>query len=495
MGCCRWYLIVGLGLGTAATGLIFFLTWRDIFDILVAEEKSLLPGSALYKEWRRPTMHPSWQFYVYNWSNAQAFLSLPQEASTASFQELGPYAYDEYTEVIDVKFHQGNDTLSYRKRTFFRRSSSDALPGEITSVNFVALLVSHLARNLDYSLQRELSFLLHSAHQSVAVTRPIGQLLFTGQREPILELMRKLLCTGKNLGMPCQDERLAYFRTYNVSRRPSEIYSMNVGMQDRSKYGIVRSWGSAMERSERKAFRPCDGFADLTGELFPSRIDRDKAITIVLPDLCRRLTLEFDSDQFVDGIMGYRYTASLIRPFNGEMTEANGMDSCPEASIRLGRYGMLNSNECNGLPLYESEPGSYPGQPDSDKRQLYYVLEPTTGTVLESYIGMTYHTVLRPNEHIAMFQNVPELRVPLFRFDRYYRLGETKTAKLRQLLHLLHVGHQAAIGGCIAGVAIVLLAAIYACWRSRKSSKNHNDEYSIIGMQLRNAERNEQLMK
>lgn len=37
MGCCRWYLVVGLGLGKVGTGLIFLFAWRDIFDILVTE--------------------------------------------------------------------------------------------------------------------------------------------------------------------------------------------------------------------------------------------------------------------------------------------------------------------------------------------------------------------------------------------------------------------------------------------------------------------------
>uniref|UniRef100_A0A182XYD8 Uncharacterized protein n=1 Tax=Anopheles stephensi TaxID=30069 RepID=A0A182XYD8_ANOST len=490
--CCRWYLVVGLGLGTAATGLIFLLAWRDIFDILVAEEKSLLPGSALYKEWRRPTIRPRWEFYAYNWSNAEAFLSVPQKVSSASFEELGPYTYDEYTEVVDVKFHQANGTLSYRKRTFFRQSDV-TVPVEITSVNFVALLASHLARTMHYSVQRELSLLLHSYGQGVTVSRPVGQLLFTGQREPMLEQMRKLLCTGKNVSVPCPDERLAYFRTFNVSRRPSEMYSMDVGVQDRASYGIVRSWGSLASPAGHAQFQPCDGFADLTGDLFPSRIDRLKPITIVLPELCRRLTLEFDREQLVDGIVGYRYTVRMVRPFNGEMTEPTGMNSCPDVSIRLGRYGILNSNECNGLPVFEADPNS--DQPADDKRQLYFILEPTTGTVLESYIGLTYHTVLRPNEHIALFQNVPELRIPLFRFVRHIQLSEMKSAKLKQLLHLLDVGHQVALGGCISGLTIVLLTVLYACWWSRKPSKNRNDEYSIIGMQLSNGERDTPFVK
>ncbi|XP_050069323.1 protein peste-like [Anopheles maculipalpis] len=485
--CCRWYLVVGLGLGTAATGLIFLLAWRDIFDILVAEEKSLLPGSALYKEWRRPTMRPRWQFYAYNWSNAEACLSVPQQAATASFQELGPYTYDEYTEVVDVKFHQANGTLSYRKRTFFRQSDATKTD-DITSVNFVALLVSHLARNMDYSVQRELSYLLYNFRQTVTVSRPVAQLLFTGQREPVLEQLGKLICTGKNLSIPCPDERLAYFRTFNVSRRPSELYSMDVGLQEHSRYGIVRSQGSVASRTVHDNFRPCDGFADLTGDLFPSRLDRHKPITIVLPELCRRLTLEFDREQLFHGIVGYRYKVRLVRPFNGEMTR---LGSCSDASIRLDGYGILNSNECNGLPVYESAHD----QSADDGSQLYYTLEPTTGTVLESYIGLTYHTVLSPNEHIALFQHVPELRIPLFRFERYYRSSEVKLAKLTQLLHLLDIGHQAALAGCVAGIAIVAITALYACWWSREPSKNRNDDYSIIGMQLSNAGRDTQFVK
>lgn len=66
--------------------LLFSYFWST------SKEKSLLPGSTLYKEWRRPTERPSWQFYVYNWSNAQAILE--HQASSASFQEIGPFQYE-----------------------------------------------------------------------------------------------------------------------------------------------------------------------------------------------------------------------------------------------------------------------------------------------------------------------------------------------------------------------------------------------------------------
>uniref|UniRef100_A0A182PM51 Scavenger receptor class B n=1 Tax=Anopheles epiroticus TaxID=199890 RepID=A0A182PM51_9DIPT len=505
MRCCRWYLGVGLGLGTAATGFIFLFAWRDIFDILVSEEKSLLPGTALYKEWRRPPMRPTWQMYVYNWSNAQAFLEHAPEVNAPNFEEFGPYEYDEITEVVDVKFHQANDTLSYRKRTFFRRSAlqtarnSESKPEEITTVNFVALLASHLGRRMDYSVQRELSFMMHNFHQNLTVTRPVGQLLLAGYREPMMDPMRKLVCTNKSHSTACQDERLAYFRTFNVSRRASELYSLNVGSKDPAKYGTVRSWSRTAARSGPEESHSCDGLDDLTGEFFPSRIERGAAIRLVLPELCRRLTLEFDREQSVEGIVGYRYQVRPVRPFSAELADP-GMERCPHASIRLGRYGILNSNECHGLPLYESDLANASASDQHSTATLsggglYYVLEPVTGSVLESNLALAYHTFLRPNEHIALLQSVPLVRVPLFRFTRFHRLSDAKAAKLRQLLHLLDVGHQLALAGCVVGAAIVILSALYACWEARKPRKAHNDEYRIIGTQLSNEAREDHLLK
>uniref|UniRef100_A0A182N0T6 Scavenger receptor class B n=1 Tax=Anopheles dirus TaxID=7168 RepID=A0A182N0T6_9DIPT len=478
MRCCRWYLLTGLGLGIAATGLIFLLAWRDIFDVLVTEEKNIQPGTALYKEWRRPTTRPIWQVYVYNWTNAQAVLGNPPQESSASFREFGPYTFEEYTEVVDVKFHPVNGTLSYRKRTYFRRNdpaggrSDAAKPEEVTTVNLVALQAAYRTSHQNYSVQRELSFLLHNHHQRVTLTRPVDQLLFGGHREPLLEKLRKIVCAGDgaSIGVPCQDERFAYFRTFNVSRRPSEMYSLDAGLKDRTRYGVVRSFGLAPERKE---LNPCDGFADLTGELFPSRIDRVVNIRLVLPELCRRLELVFEREQLVDGVLGYRYT--LHSPYEAVTLTEEQIGRCPSTPIRLGRYGILNANECNAMPVYAPEADNAP--------QPYFVLEPTTGTLLESCLGATYHTLLRANEHIALLQHVPDVRVPLFRFVRIYQASPVKMAKLKQLLHLADVGHQAALAGCLVGVAIVLLAAIYGCWESRKPSSSQRDEYRIVDMQ------------
>ncbi|XP_053678089.1 protein croquemort-like [Anopheles nili] len=489
--CCRWYLLVGLGLGIAATGLIFLLAWRNIFDILVTEEKSLLPGTAFYKEWRRPAVHPTWQLYVFNWTNADAVLSHPQQQSSAQFQQLGPFTYDEHSEIVDAKFHSINGTLTYRKRTFFKPYSRNeqSIPTktlEITSVNFLALIVSHLARDKDYAVQRELSYLLHSFNQGVTITKPIGQLLFTGFREPILEEIRKVVCREKDTGMPCQDDRLAYFRTFNVSRRASDIYSLDIGAQDRSLYGRVLIGGLGMQRFGKNEHTACDDSERvLTGELFPSRLDLNEPINVVLPELCRRLTLTFNREVLVDNIPGYLYTVSFVKQENSE--------ECPIKTTRSGRYGILNNHECYQLPMYESEAEIAGAGSGND----YFVIEPTTGTVLESHIGLTYHTHLKPNPHIALFQDVPEFRVPLFRFTRTYRLNESKALKLKQLLHLMQLGYQVALAGCVLGAAIVVLTVLYAGWNGHRGrhARKLNADYSIVGTQLSSIGRDGHLLK
>uniref|UniRef100_A0A182QG73 Scavenger receptor class B n=1 Tax=Anopheles farauti TaxID=69004 RepID=A0A182QG73_9DIPT len=484
---CRWYLVIGFGLGITATGLIFLLAWRDIFDVLVTEEKSIRPGTALYKEWRRPTARPVWQVYVYNWTNAEAVLNNPQQKRMASFRELGPYTFEECTEVVDVKFHPVNGTLSYRKRTFFRRNGPTvtSAPEELTTVNLVALQAAHRTRDQDYAMQRELSFLMHNHHQQVIVTRSIDQVLFGGHREPMYEQLRKIVCGAGSIGVPCQDERFAYFRTFNVSRRPSELYSLDTGAKDHANYGVVRSFGVSWNATDRRDFSPCAGFAELTGEFFPSRINRSVPIRIVVPELCRRLQLVFEREQLVDGVPGYRYA---VRSQNETLLDET-IAGCPSTPVRMGRYGILNTNECNAMSVYAADPES------SDAPQQYLVLEPTTGTVLESYLSSTYHTFLRTNEHIALLQHVPEVRIPLFRFVRFHRLGPVKVAKLKQLLHLADVGHQAALAGCIVGLLIILLTIVYTCCKPRKPANSHREEYRIIGVQLSNGGRETQTLK
>uniref|UniRef100_A0AAG5DVV4 Scavenger receptor class B n=1 Tax=Anopheles atroparvus TaxID=41427 RepID=A0AAG5DVV4_ANOAO len=487
MRCCQWYFVLGLGLGIAATGVIFLLSWRDIFDILVTEEKSLIPGSTAYKEWRRPMVHPSWQFYVYNWTNAASYLEHP-DATSASFRQLGPFTYDEHTEVVDAKYHARNGTLSYRKRIYFRRHPVERFSGgalqhaNITSINFAALLISFLSQSMDYPVQRELSFLLHDLHQSVTSTRTIGQLLFSGYRSPLWDQARTIVCPRHHIGVLCSEERLAYFRTYNVTRKASETYSLNIGLEDRALYGVVQSWSQGSRGKETAT--ACKSFEGYTGDLFPSRLDRTQPLALVLPEFCLRLSLEYERDEIVGDIVGYRYVAKVVGALNGE-------EKCNESTSNVHGYGTLISNDCQRIPLYRygSQENMHTMEPL--KETIYFVLEPATGTVLESYIAMKYHTLLVPNAHIALFQDVPELYVPLFRFVRYYRLSDTTARNLTKMLHLLDVGHQIALAGCALGGAIVLLTIMYAFWNGRKSNdKPHqrklNVEYRIVGTQLSN---------
>ncbi|XP_058063752.1 protein peste-like [Anopheles bellator] len=492
--CCRWYLVVGLGLGVAATGLIFFLAWRDIFDTLVNEEKALVPGTVFYKEWRRPTVRPLWSVYMFNWTNAPAYLSDPR-ASTATFEEVGPYTYEELSEMVDVKVFHGNGTIGYRRRIAFRRWPSTqatmaATPEpNITTVNFAAVGAAFAVRHLDYGAQRELSFLLHNLRQHLTVAGPADQLLFTGYHpDPLLARWRELFCRPPNASdaVLCQPERLAYFRTLNSTRKSSPLYYyLNVGIRDRRSYGEVNLEPCA-RGADDCAGSKAPSVGGFTGDLFPSRIDRTKPLALVLVDLCQRLSLVYDRETVVAGIVGYRFV-SASGPGPSQPT-------WPPRNNGSGpfHYGMVNSYECTGLPLFGD-----PVRSDSTANrsaEIVLVLEPITGTVLKSSISVQFQTVLRPNAHIALFQDLPVVNVPLFRFTRHYQLPEGSTHRLKRLLHLLEVGHQAAISGCCLGVLLVALAVIYSLCKGRCNRQKQkpqaipksSSDYTIIGTQLSN---------
>ncbi|XP_058127839.1 protein peste-like [Anopheles ziemanni] len=478
MRCCKWYLVVGLGLGIAATGAIFYLAWRDIFDILVTEEKSLNPGAKAYKEWRRPRVQPVWRFYMYNWTNAASYLQQPG-TMLPRFDELGPFTFDEHSEPVDVKHHAGNGTLSYRKRTYFRRSLVDISGGKlqqtnITNVNLAALLISFLSANLDYFVQRELSFMLHDLNQTIETTRPVGQLLFAGYRGPLWDQARKLLCARYQHPGLCDVDRLAYFLTYNITRKASARYSLGTGVDDRAPYGIVRLWNEGTIKDS-----PCEHFDGYTGEMFPSRFDRRQSFPIVLPELCLRLTLDYDGEQLVNGILGHRFVAKAIEPFNRT-------DQCIKADYSLRGYSTLASNECVGLPVYRDDTQhNVRSEVQGGDAGMYLIVEPTTGMLLESQTSLKYHTFLTPNAHIGLFQDAPELYIPLYRFIRYYRLGDANTQSLKKMLHLLDAGRQIALAGCALGAVVILLAVSYAYWNAHRTKtkapqRKLHAEYHIV---------------
>ncbi|XP_035789544.1 protein peste-like [Anopheles albimanus] len=489
--CCRWYMVVGFGLAVAATGLIFLLGWRDIFNTLVVEEKSLAPGTPAYKEWRRPTVRPVWHIELYNWTNAAQFLAAHLAApEPPHFEPVGPFVYQEHTEPVDVKVHAVSGTIAYRRRTIFRPvdGTADSSTRNVTTVNLALLAVASVARTLSHATQRELSFLLHSLDQTLTVVRPVGELLFTGYREPLVAQVRHLVCDaterpGAMAGWLCAapsdrtGDRLALFRTFNLTRRPADQqYQLSTGLHDHGSYGLVSGASGPQWQSDGG----CSGqFSGYTGELFPARtLDRTQPLVIVLPDLCTSVRLLYDGETEVNGIVGARYRAD-------EMPLV-AADACADSQPSNRTGGMLNTYPCGGLPLYSAP---YNG--------TFLVVETVTGIVLESSIGRRYEAVLEPSSRLALLQDVPTVRVPVVEFARHYRVHPVQAARLRDLLGLLDAGHRAALAGTGLGLFIATSAIVYALavahrrrhrngavGAAQKPPPGNAGEYRVVAMHL-----------
>uniref|UniRef100_A0A2M4AVG8 Putative plasma membrane glycoprotein cd36 n=1 Tax=Anopheles triannulatus TaxID=58253 RepID=A0A2M4AVG8_9DIPT len=493
--CCRWYLVVGFGLAVAATGLIFLLGWRDIFNTLVMEEKSLAPGSPFYKEWRRPVVRPVWRIQLYNWTNAAQFLG-DAAHTEPHFQPVGPFVYQEHTEPVDVKVHAATGTIAYRRRTIFR-STADTIETanrgteNVSTVNLALLAVASVARTLSHATQRELSFLLHSLDQTLTVSRPVRELLFTGYREPLGAQVRTLVCGGEVAPGWCPSiattDRIALFRTFNLTRRPADQqYQLNTGLHDPRAYGLVSGSGPIRNVDCESDAGDSDGrFSGYSGELFPARsLDRRQPeLVLVLPDLCARVRLRYDGESEVAGIVGARYRAD-------DGSASTAADACGEPNHRTDDTtvgGMLNTYRCAGLPLYSAPP--YNG--------TFLVVEPVTGIVLESSIAMRYEAVLEPSSRLALLQDVPTVRVPVVEFHRGYRLHSLQAARLRHLLRLLDAGHRAALAGIGLGLLIAASAVAYALVSHHRRQRHRHgggpavhkpppasSEYRVVGTHL-----------
>ncbi|XP_049536468.1 protein peste-like [Anopheles darlingi] len=494
--CCRWYMVVGFGLAVATTGLIFLLGWRDMFNTLVMEEKSLAPGTPYYKEWRRPAVRPVWRIQLYNWTNAAAQLAGDPAHTEPHFQPVGPFVYEEHTEPVDVKVYAANGTIAYRRRTIFRLmdDTNASQQRNVTTINLALLAVASVARTLSSATQRELSFLLHSLDQTLTMTRPAGELLFTGYREPLVAAVRQHICDERpGAAVLCQEatDRMALFHTFNLTRRPAhQQYQLSTGLHDHGSYGLVK--GPGRWQQSGGCGPDADPFSGYTGDLFPSRtLDRTQPLVIVLPDLCMRVRLLYDGEITVDGIVGARYVAETVP----------NADVCPMEPNRTVRPvtavgGMLNTYPCAGLPLYSVAAAS---------SGIFLVVETVTGIVLESTIALRYEAMLEPSSLLALLQDVPSMRVPVVEFRRHYRLHPVQAGRLRHLLRLLDTGHRAALAGTGLGLFIAATALAYALVAHRRAQRRGrhgdgpgalhkhpsaaaNSEYRVVGTHLGSAD-------
>ncbi|XP_055524127.1 protein peste-like [Wyeomyia smithii] len=452
----------------ALIGAIFALFWGDILDAIIVKEKSLTPTSKAFKQWKRPPFLLNWEITFFNWTNAEDFLT--NKTTKPAFAEVGPYAYTETSEKVDVRFNTKNSTISFRKRVYFNPVEAltrARLDEEITSINMVALSAASRASFWGYAAQRAVSFGLFTYRQEISVTRTASELLFEGYPEPMIQRAQEILSfIGEDIPF---EGRFSWFHTINASKKAYGVFNMDSGREDSGQYGLIRAWNYKSKTDT--ASGECGKFRGFSGDIFPTKIRKDRPLGIFTPEMCRMVSFEFEREEDIYGVKAYRFVGSERTIDNGSLYAENQCNFGPEWMPS----GVINITECRlGAPFYMSFPHFYLGdpyyrehidgmQPNKDRHQFFFTIEPTTGLVLNASIRFQINVLLRQFPSIALYQDAPRSYIPVLWFTRNFEMPQEEVQKIKDLLSISQLGYKGSFAVIGAGLLIGLLALVLGC--------------------------------
>ncbi|XP_055615548.1 protein peste-like [Toxorhynchites rutilus septentrionalis] len=483
----KFYCAATLGALLASVGVIFALFWGDILDAIVIKEKYLTPTSKAFKLWKRPPFQLRWEITFFNWTNANDFLE--NKATKPSFAEVGPYFFTESPEKIDIRFNPKNASISFRRRSYFTpddaRSVASASPDEpITSINMVALSAANRARFWGYAAQRAVSFALYTYQQDIFVSRTARELLFDGYPEPMIKRAQEILSfIGEDIQF---DGRFSWFHTINGSKKAYGHFNIDTGRDDPTRYGLIRAWN--FKSRADFADGECGKFQGFSGDIFPTKIRKDRPLGIFTPEMCRMVSFEFEREEDVLGIKGYRFVGSERTIDNGSLYAENQCNFGGE----FMPSGVINITECRlGAPFYMSFPHFHLADPfyrdqmegmmpDKERHQFFFTIEPTTGLVLNASVRFQINVLLQKYPAIALYQDAPRSYIPVLWFSRSFEITQEEALKLRGLLKGTELGYFGGFAVAAVGLLVALVSLGLGCAIGSRKSKNTNDDERTV---------------
>lgn len=471
----RCFIILGLVL--IIVGTICFLTFPGIFARIIDGELVLSRDKHTYEVWKKTPIPLTLEFYFFNWTNPEEIRNISVKPN---LEQVGPYKFTETKEKVDVVWND-NGTVSFRQLRwwYFNASRSNgSLDDLITTLNPVAVTVSAQSNNLNYFLQRGMSVSLKAFGQDVHITRKVGQFLFDGYDDTLISLAQNFPKID-GVEIPPFD-KFGWFYKRNGSSDFDGLITMGTGTGG-VPLGRIDRWNY----KQRTGFYEgeCGKISGSAGEFWPPNVSKED-ISLFSPDMCREVGFQFKEEVVIHGITGYKFVG-------GEKTMDNGTIYSENSCYCGGQCvpsGVLNVSSCRyGSPGFISFPHFYLADPyyinqfdglspKKDEHEFYIILEPRTGIPLAVSARLQINLLMKPNEKIGLFNDVPKVFFPMIWFQQQVLIPEDMAGNLRQLLNLPFAAD--IVSSVVVVIGVLILASLIGILVYRKMRA------SVIAKQL-----------
>ncbi|KAE8749396.1 hypothetical protein FOCC_FOCC003910 [Frankliniella occidentalis] len=476
----KWWFVVVVSLALIVFGAIvaaFFTSWVDLY---IEGEIVLKNGSQTFGWWKKPPVHPVMRVYIYNVTNADAFLN---NAEKPVLNELGPYVYVETWEKVAVAFND-NGTVSFQQKKVFRFDPEQSV-GDIEDMvvvpNIPMLSATSQSKHAARFLRLAMASIMDILKIKPFVEVSVGQLLW-GYEDPLLKLAKDVV--PKEQKLPYEEFGLMYGKNGTAK----EVVTIFTGATDITRYGLI-------DRFDGKSALPhwktdeCNRINGSDGSIFPPHITKNTTLYVYDKDMCRLLPLRFLREVVTNGgVNGYRFTP----PENvfAEVSQNPENDCfCPNGPP-CSPHGLMNVSFCQyDSPVMLSFPHFYLADPklreavigvdapDPEKHRLYIDVHPKMGTALGARARVQINLAVSQVVDIKQVATFPDIVFPIMWFeDGIDGLPEEVTGLLALAQNVPPVARSVLMYGLFAVGGLLLILAVGCLVRSSGRQETLNLE-------------------
>ncbi|ESO03442.1 hypothetical protein HELRODRAFT_192040 [Helobdella robusta] len=482
------FFVIGMVLLTVGVSFNYF------FDCFVEKKLqknlNLLNGTEAYANWLQPPVPVYMSFYFFNVTNYEEF----SRGAKPVVQQVGPYAYREIRNKVNIVYSSNNESLSYKEQKFYTFLPTNILNESdvIYTLNIPVLVISKLLEKMFPEIILKLiGFILNG--EKLIEKRTVFELLWGFNMSLADDINRKLA----ELHLP--PIRFPTFGIYvnnNSNGSMHNEYNISTGAYDISQVGRINSWRGNSHLSSWSG-DACNMINGTDGSFWHPLISESDTLYLFSPDLCRSMYMLYNSTTTIYQLNSMKYTVPETVLRDPRYEEANRCFCLPEYPHCL-KAGVLDVSLCNdGAPVIVSLPHFLYGdaeytdavvgmKPNLALHQSYVHVEPMSGFVLEAHKRLQINFMLQKYTTFKSSWVIKEpIIFPLMWAEESASINERSALRLYSLLNGPRLIGRGLIFMCIVvgGLFVLVTIVVAAVIMSRKFYKCIPESYDdMVGV-------------
>jgi len=443
--------VSGLGaLLAIIAGVVLVSTSSQIFAWIYKTQLVLSPNSSSFPMWKDiPPLTA--KIYLFNVLNPD---EITMKGAIPEVEEIGPFVFMEHHKKTRLVWNENNTVTYHQMRTweFVSELSDGSLEDEVTIINPVAASIGELLRSkIPVWLHLGVDLFLKGEKEKLFVTHTVGNILFNGFQDPLLNAMTDLKAILKEF-VPdgAFMDKFAFFYARNGTDWVDGVFNMYTGAGNVQDMGIVHSWNYSTHN-----FFPgkCGDVKGGAGEFYPPGLPPTH-IEMFSNDLCRSLRFSYNTTTYPSGVHSFEYIGDVLMFANAT---DNPRNECYNPESVYLPSGVYNTSICRfGAPVFISQPHFLLADPyyaslvkgmtpDYAKHRTYLSVEPESGV---------------PTDVKARFQmNVPRSFVPVMWFENSAEVPKDMIFKMKLISNLKNI--LGGTGWVLFGLGVGVLVIIF----------------------------------